>query len=97
MIEAFVVFTGRTLRPTQREAMRAMLVDLTQQAAEVRLTASTSFVDAARLAEVLYKHIEDAHAREVTMMLEEAGLEGEALSTWLEQKQLEERSPKKRR
>lgn len=97
VLDAFVAFTGRPLRDAEREAMRGMLVSVVQEAAEVRYTHTTGFVDHVRLADALYSSIEDAHAREIVMILKEGGVEGPDLQSWLAKKLDEERSARRRR
>lgn len=94
VLDAFVAFTGRILRDTEREAMRGMLVSIVQELSE---TQTTSFVDHGRLADALYDSIEDAHAREIVMILGKGGVEGAELQGWLAKKLEEERATRRRR
>lgn len=91
LVTAFAVFTGRELAAACRAALRSMVEAVVHEESTLKLESNASHVDVIRLAETLYKYLEDAHAKELVMMLNEAGLDSETLDAWAERKAAEER------
>lgn len=91
LLAAFVTFTGHPLSTKTIAALRAMVEAVVDEETVRRLESNATHVDAVRLAETLYRHIEDAHAKEIALMLNEAGLDSEALDEWTSNQSILER------